>query len=432
MLSVEEARARCESATPPPRRERLAVQAALGRFLAEEQRAPGPLPPWDNSAMDGYALLAADTRGEAGGDCDHGPSASAEGVVLEVLETVPAGRVARQAVRAGTTIRVMTGAPVPAGADAVVMREDAEVLPGQPERVRIRGAAKVGQHIRHQGSERRPGDLLLPAGARLSPGAIGLLAAAGIAEVEVFARPRVGLVATGDELQAPGRPLGPGQIHASNSEALGAWILQAGGEVLDGGIAPDELAGTRAAFQRLLDQGPDLILSTGGVSVGDFDVVKEAFASLGVEMDFWKVKMKPGKPLAFGRIGATPLFGLPGNPVSCQVNFLQFVRPVLRRMLGDPRPYLPQVEARLVAPIRKAPGRAELVRLALQVDEEGVFLARPTGDQGSGQSSSMAWGHGLGLLAEENAGLSEGQRVAVQVFDWSFLDRAERATRWTR
>jgi molybdopterin molybdotransferase len=297
------------------------------------------------------------------------------------------------------------------------------------DRVRLRGRARPGQHVRRAGEERRPGDLLLAAGSILSPAAIGLLANAGVDRVDVFARPRVVVIATGDELVEPGQPLGPGQIHASNTAALCAWIEQAGAVAIDGGVARDTLADTLATFQRALDRGPDLLISTGGVSVGDFDVVKEAFGHLGVHLDFWKVRVKPGKPLAFGRIGPVPIFGLPGNPVSCQVNFLQFVRPLLRRALGDQRPYLPVLPVQVQDDFRKEPGRAELVRLSLHLGDQGIE-GRTTGDQGSGQSSSMAWAHGLALLAESSTGFSAGQLVPTQIFDWSFTRRAADPTPW--
>mgnify|MGYP000959195221 CR=1 FL=1 len=415
MLSVEEARARCEAVSPAPRLEEVGIEAALGRVLARDLDCPGSLPPWDNSAMDGFALRALDASGE---------------VVLRVLETIQAGGVGRLEVLPGTCSRIMTGAPLPPGADAVVMREDTELLPGTPEQVRVRGPAAPGQHIRRAGSERRPGERLLSVGSLLGPGAVGLLAGAGIDRVPVWARPRVAVIGTGDELVAPGSPLGPGQIHGSNSLALCGWIEQAGGLAIDCGVAPDTLAGTVDAFGRALSVQPDLLISTGGVSVGDFDFVKEAFASLGVGLDFWKVRMKPGKPLAFGHIGAVPIFGLPGNPVSCQVNFLQFVRPVLRRALGDPRPYLPVVQVRVLDGFHKNPGRAELVRLALRLAEDGSVEGRTTGDQGSGQGSSMAWAHGLALLGVESQGFAPGERLPTQVFDWSFTAREADPTPW--
>lgn len=431
MLSVEEALQRCLAAAQPVREELVAVPRAAGRVLSREVASQVRLPPWDNSAMDGYAVIAADTSGGEQPSCDAEAHGHTEGqVLLGLLETIPAGGVGSQVVRPGTCSRIMTGAPVPDGADAVVMQEHTEVLAGPPERIRIRGQAKVGQHIRRAGEELSVGDPVLPAGTVLGPGHLGLLASLGLAEVHVARQPLVAVLATGDELVAPGLPLGPGQIHASNTQSLVAWIEAAGARALDCGIAPDTLDGTRAAFRRALDAGCDLLISTGGVSVGDFDFVKEALGDVGAAMDFWKVRIKPGKPLAFGNIGGVPAFGLPGNPVSAQVEFLQFVRPVIRRTLGDPNPFLPVLDATLVDGHRKRQGRAELVRVSLQHDVNGRLLARTTGAQGSGRSSSMALSHGFALLAADGTGADPGSTVAVQVFDWSFTDRADAGYRW--
>lgn len=430
MLTVEQALDRCLAASLPLRTERIAAAAASGRVLAADIVAPAPLPPWDNSAMDGYAVRSADlAEGGPAGTCDH-PAADGPGVELQVRETIAAGTVGQHAVRPGSCARIMTGAPLPEGADAVVMREDATVLPGIPERVLLRGGARPGQHVRPRGEELMPGDLVLRAGTTLGPGHVGLLAHLGLDRVEVARRPLVAVVSTGDELVAPGLPLGPGQIHASNGQALCAWIEAAGARALDCGVAPDTLEGTRAAFRRALDAGCDLLLSSGGVSVGDFDFVKEALGGVGAAMDFWKVAVKPGKPLAFGTIGGVPAFGLPGNPVSCQVEFLLFVRPLLRRSMGDPRPFLPVLDATFVEGFRKSAGRAELVRVRLSFDDGGRLVARSTGDQGSSMGSSMAHAHGFALIARDSRGVPPGATVPVQVFDWSFAAGAQAGLRW--
>ncbi|NOY25638.1 MAG: molybdopterin molybdotransferase MoeA [Oligoflexia bacterium] len=439
MISVEQAVQRCLAAALPLTVETVAVPQAAGRLLTHDVLADCKLPPWDNSAMDGYAVIAADTRAPDQTEnahpqpgCDHdGPAATGGGAELVVVETIPAGGVGRHPVVSGCCARIMTGAPLPAGADAIVMREHVQVLPGDPERVRIAGSAQVGQHIRRAGEELGPGDRVLCAGTTLGPGHLGLLSSLGQATVDVARCPLVAVIATGDELVAPGQPLGPGQIHASNSAALCAWVEQAGGLALDCGLAPDTLAGTKAAFHRALDAGCDLLLSTGGVSVGDFDFVKEALAGVGAEMDFWKVRVKPGKPLAFGRIGGVPAFGLPGNPVSCQVGFLEFVRPVIRKSMGDPHPFLPVLDAVLEDGHHKRKGRAELVRVSLRFDPAGHLFARLTGGQGSGRSGSIARAHGLALLAADAQGVPAGGTVAVQVFDWSFAMRADSGYRWS-
>lgn len=420
MLSVEEALARCLEATRPVLVEEVPLEAAYGRVLGRDLHSGVSLPHWDNSAMDGYAVQSADLAHLGhGGDCD-APGSSGEGVTLRVLETIAAGRVGRHRVEPGAASRIMTGAPLPEGADAVVMREDTSPLPPGPdgeERVLIRGGARPGQHVRHAGEELSPGALVLSAGTTLSPAAVGLCASIGLIAVPVARRPRVGIVSTGDELAQPGHPLGPGQIWSSNTSALMGLILEAGALPVDCGTAPDHLEGTRAAFRRAL--GCDIILSTGGVSVGDFDLVKQVFAEDGADMRFWKVRLKPGKPLAFGFLAGRPLFGLPGNPVSCMVNFLQFVRPVLRRSMGDPRPYLPVVDALLERGHRRATGREELVRVSLRW-EAGRLLATPTGAQGSSLLSSVSRGHGFALVAADRAELGAGEAVAVQIFDPEF------------
>jgi len=436
VLTVEEALARCLAAALPVVSEEVPVAQAAGRVLAAEVLSTVRLPPWDNSAMDGYALRAQDTAGGDQPDCEsHGEvERSDHASVLRVIETIAAGGVGTQVVGPGTCARIMTGAPMPAGADAVVMREHTDVLPGEPEQVRIHGQARPGQHLRRAGEELVPGDRVLVAGQTLGPAHLGLLASLGQDRVQVARCPRVAVISTGDELVPPGRPLGPGQIHASNGDALCAWVAQAGAEPVPCGIAGDSLRATRRTFQAALDAGCDLLLSSGGVSVGDFDHVKAAMADVGAEMGFWKVRMKPGKPLAFGVIGGRPCFGLPGNPVSCQVNFLQFVRPVLRRSLGDPHPFLPVLPAVLEDGYSKRPGRAELVRVHLRLElRDGAIqlLARSTGGQGSARSSSMAWAHGLVLLSADGEGAPAGSVVSVQVFDGSFAASAEPGYRWS-
>lgn len=428
MLTIQEALDRCLEAVCPVVVEEVPLEGAYGRVLAEDVYSGVLVPPWDNSAMDGFAVRSADLPGESL-DCD-GPQASGEGVVFEVLETIPAGAVARHALRPGAVARIMTGASLPMGADAIVLREDSAPEPPGPEgeeRVRLRGGAPAGQHVRRAGEELRPGDRLLASGAVLSPAAVGLCASVGRTSVTVARKPRVALIATGDEVVAPGQPRGPGQIWSSNTLALAGLVLEAGGVAVDCGIAPDTLEGTRLAFRRAL--GCDFIVSTGGVSVGDFDVVKQALAEEGAEMRFWKVRMKPGKPLAFGVIGGRPAFGLPGNPVSCAVNFLQFVRPVLRRSLGDPRPFLPVLDATLRGSVRKAPGREELVRVHLSWEASGL-VATPTGAQGSSLITSLVRGHGLALLASDCTGLEDGARVAVQIYDPGFLAGEAPDYRW--
>ncbi len=409
MLSIEDAIARILSRIPPNGRERLPLALAYGRVLAAPICARLDLPLWDNSAMDGYAVRAADTPGP-----------------LRVIDRILAGEAPRCPVLPGTAIRIMTGAPIPEGADAVVMQEDTTRADGS-DTVEIRSAARPGQHVRAQGADLRAGSEILPAGRALNAGAIGLCAAIGLSHVTVAQRPRVAILSTGSELRAPGEALSPGQIWSSNDLALAALVEQAGAVPVHIGTVPDDLPLTRAAFADALRCG--IVVSTGGVSVGEHDFVKEALALLGVEIGFWKVWMKPGKPLAFARTADDRMiFGLPGNPVSCMVNFFQFVRPLIRRMLGDPAPFLPILRATLTRPWRRRPDRPELVRVRLHV-HDGDIRADVIGHQGSGNLAGMAAAHGFLLAAHDATELSGS--VPVQVFDTGFLSAAGSGYPWT-
>jgi molybdopterin molybdotransferase len=401
MLTVHEALARCLTAVTPMPWERVSLDLAYGRVLADDVCSPLHIPPWDNSAMDGFAVVAADTAQVP--------------VRLRVLETIGAGQVPTCDVVAGTCARIMTGAPMPSGADAVVMVEQTD---GGPEdMVEIRATATVHQNVRDRGNDVAQGDCILPRGTTLGPAEVGMLSALGLPSARVAQRPVVAVLSTGDEIVEAGWPLADGQIHSSNTHCLIGLVREAGGVPLHCGIAPDDPDGLRAALARCLRA--DLVLTTGGVSMGDFDYVKDAFEEEGATLDFWKVSIKPGKPLAFGAIGGRPVFGLPGNPVSCMVNFLQFVRPVMRQMVGDPRPYLPVLTAELTAPIRKRPGRALLARVSLRRDGERL-LATPTTTQSSGALSSMVLGDALTLMPVDSGSLGPGDPVRVQVLRWGW------------
>jgi len=406
MLSVEEAQARILTQVSRQPLERVPLEASYGRVLGVDVRSPRDVPPWDNSAMDGYAVKAADT--------------SADGVSLRINETIGAGEVGTVPVVAGTASAIMTGAPVPEGADAVVMVEWTDAA--REGSVRITGEATPGLNIRRRGGDVSTGEVVLEAGQTLTPGQVGLVASLGMPTVEVRLRPVVAILSTGDEVVAPGRPLGAGQIYSSNNYALAGLVHEAGGIPRDMGNAPDDLDGLIAHLRACLDA--DVVVTTGGVSVGVYDHVKEAYGALGASMDFWKVKMKPGKPLAFGRLSRdgreVPLFGLPGNPVSCMVNFLEFVRPYLRTALGDPRPFLPVVDAIAGEDFRGRPGRLRLVRVRLSV-ADGSWVAHSTGTQSSGALQSMARAHGLMSIAPEAASPRERDPVRVQLLDPGFL-----------
>jgi molybdopterin molybdotransferase len=319
----------------------------------------------------------------------------------------------------------MTGAPVPDGLDAVVMVENTEPDDAS-EQVRILQRPAPRENVRPRGGDIATGTVLVHAGERLTPGRIGLLASVGLTDVPVRVRPRVALLGTGDELVQPGRPLGPGQIYSSNDRSLWALAEQSGAvpvDPLSGAPAPDDLEGLVACMEQGLEA--DALVTTGGVSVGKYDLVKAAFDRLGADFDFWKVRMKPGKPLAFGRVTrpdgrVVPIFGLPGNPVSCMVNYLQFVWPWVRARLGMPRPFLPVVDATMLEPIRERPGRAKLLRVTLETGPLG-WGCRSTGSQSSGVLSSMARAHGLVIRTPDQGGVLTGERVRVQLLDPDFL-----------
>ncbi|HCH62424.1 MAG TPA: molybdopterin molybdenumtransferase MoeA, partial [Deltaproteobacteria bacterium] len=298
MLAIRDALDRCLHYTLPVAPETLPLASAGARVLAADVQAPVGLPPWDNSAMDGYAL------GSAGADessCDAPEAGGFTVGPLPVVEIIPAGHAPARVLQPGEAARIFTGAPVPKGAVSVVMQEETD---RGVEHVRLRAHPRLGANIRRAGEDVSKGDIVARKGEVLTAARIGLLAALGLSEVTVARKPRVAIVSTGDEVVPAGVPLGPGQIYSSNTAQLMRLIEESGGIPVDCGIAPDTLEGVRAAFVRALDS--DLIVTTGGVSVGDFDVVRDAMADLGAEMTFWKVRIKPGKPLAHGVIGGVP------------------------------------------------------------------------------------------------------------------------------
>jgi molybdopterin molybdotransferase len=396
MLSVEEALERILAAIPILGSEQVALPAALGRVLAEPIVAGRDLPPWDNSSMDGYALRAADA-------VEATPSHPAR---LTLVGEIPAGSVAARALRAGEAYRILTGAPMPPGADAVIPQEDVRLEGGQ---LIVPRPVRRGDFVRPRGEDLRSGDPVLAAGAELGPAALGVLAALGRPMVRVYQQPRVAILSTGDELVDLDTSPGPGQIPNSNSYTLAAQVRETGGVPVDLGIARDTREHLEARFRAGL--GADVLVSSAGVSVGDRDFVREVMEKLGAELDFWKVSMRPGKPLTFGRIGGRPFFGLPGNPVSSMVTFELFVRPALRRLGGYPQLFRPRVRARAVEPLPN-PGirRGYLrVRLAGSAAEPTV---RPTGEQGSGILRSMLLADGLAVVPPDTT-VQPGEQVEV-------------------
>lgn len=399
MISIEEAVRRILDGAQRTAVERVGLGHGLGRVLAEDVVSDVDLPRWDNSAMDGFAVRAADL--------------AADGGALVVTGTVAAGHPVAHAVGTGEAMAIMTGAPMPLGADAVVPVERSDG--GASGTVRLSGPTRAGDHVRARGEDVRSGQVVLFAGEALTPARLGVAASIGLVDLPVRRKPRVAVISTGDEVAAPGAALGPGQLWSSNQVALLAAVEAAGGTGIDCGIVRDDLGETRVVLQRAADEA-DVVLTTGGVSVGSYDVVKDAFTSLGATLDFWRVDIKPGKPLAVGRLRGALWFGLPGNPVSALVGFAVFVRPYLRALLGDARPQLPVLRAVVEAPLRDQPGRVKLLRVALRV-VDGVVLARPTGTQSSGAGTSMARAHGLAIVPGPVAGVAEGEAVSVLLLD---------------
>jgi molybdopterin molybdotransferase len=410
MLSVEEALAQVLSAFHPLEGEQVPIVAALGRVLAEDVYADVDIPPHHNSAMDGYAVIAADVAG-----------ASAETpVALRVIENLAAGYVAGQQVAPGTAIRIMTGAPLPKGADAVVRFERTEQ---EGDEVRIYFSAPVGNNVRCAGEDVRSGSLVLTKGTRVRPQEVGMLASLGRSAVSVIRRPRVAILATGDELVDVGEWLGPGKIRNSNGYSNAAQVVRYGGVPLMLGIARDTEEDLVSKIRSGLEQGADLLLTSGGVSVGDFDVVKKVLSAEG-QITFWRVCMKPGKPLAFGRIDAevdgvkrsVPVLGMPGNPVSVMVSFEIFARPAILTMLGVSDLAKPTVDAVLAEEIVSKDERRHYMRVRLEQDGDG-YRASLTGAQGSGILTSMVKANGLAIIPEDWTSAPAGSRVKAMFFD---------------
>ncbi|WP_287153284.1 gephyrin-like molybdotransferase Glp [Candidatus Solincola tengchongensis] len=399
MLSVEEARRRVLEAVSPLEVVEVPLLEALGMTLAEDAVAGNDIPPFDNSAMDGYAVRAEDVSGAA----DENP------VELEVLGDLPAGYTAEATVGPGQALRIMTGAPLPAGADAVVPVERTRAVEG---RVLVLEGVSRGDNVRRAGEDVRAGERVIASGTLVGPAELGMLASLGHARARCFRRAVVGIISTGDELVEVGEELSPGKIRDSNSYTVYGMVLEAGGIPLRLGIVRDDAALLERTILENLDR-VDLFVTSGGVSVGDYDMVKDVLGKLG-EMNFWKVAMRPGKPQAFGHIGGKPLFGLPGNPVSVMVSFEQFVRPALLKMMGRSSLFRPQVTAVLDAPIGRRTGRTEFIRVIAEW-REGRYHVRPTGPQGSGILKSMVLGNALAVLPEEVGRLEPGAEVTVQL-----------------
>ena len=398
MISVEEAQNSILEMIRPMGRERVGLLDCPGRVLAEDVRSPRPVPPWNNSAMDGYALRAEDVAG-----------ASRETPkTLRVVEEIQAGVVASRALGPGEAIKIMTGAPIPDGANAVVLVEETERI--SEDEVCIFLAVREGEAVRLAGEDVKPGETVLSRGTILGAASAGMLANVGRARVYVHQKPKVAILATGEELVDLGDAPGVGQIFNSNSYALAAQVVEAGGEPVLLGIARDDAEDlSRHIYDGL---AADLLITSGGVSVGDFDLVKTTLGGLGNDMRFWRVRMKPGKPMAFGVLNNKPVFGLPGNPVSTMVSFELFVRPALLKMQGREHLFRASVEARLLHPLAKSPERRHYVRSVAYRDGEG-WAVRAIEAQGSNILHSMVRANALVVFPEYETELAAGSRVQV-------------------
>jgi len=396
----------CEALAP----RRVAPAAALGLVLAGDVVAAEAVPPFANTAMDGYAVRAADTGGAAPGSP----------VTLPVVAELAAGHPAERPLGPGEAMRIFTGAPIPDGADAVVMVERTERVDGDDgsQAVRVDLEVVPGNHLRAAGEDMKPGERVFGAGDEVTPARVGVTAALGVGEVLAHPRPRVGVMSTGDELVTGPQPLRPGQIRDSNRPTLLALVAQAGGEPVDLGHVPDD----EAAIEDAIGRGAatcDAVLSSGGVSMGDIDLVRVVLDRIG-DMRWMQVAIRPAKPLAFGRVPgpagrSVPVFGLPGNPVSSMVSFALFARPGLRRLAGHPddRLHLPRWAAVAAEPLARRPdGKTHFVRVTVELDAGGALRVRSSGGQGSHQLGSMARAGGLAVLPDGD-GVAAGATVHV-------------------
>jgi molybdopterin molybdotransferase len=411
MIALEEALHRILDAIHPLGLEKINILDALGRVIGEDIVASRNLPPKNNSAMDGYAIRWSDTRG----------ASREKPAILEVIEDIPAGSIPHKTVSNEQAARIMTGAPIPEGADAVMRMEDTEKDGG---RVRIFAEAAESQDIRRAGEDVMQGEKVIARGDILRPAEIGMLAALGRSFIPVYQKPLVAVLATGDELVDVDESPTPWQIISSNSYAIAAQILDCGALPLQIGIAKDTREDLTAKLASALRA--DLIISSGGVSVGDYDLVKDIMKEVGNRMQFWQVAMRPGKPLAFGALNDVPLFGLPGNPVSSMVSFEQFVRPSILKMMGHRNLYRRTVKAELRDAISKKKGVRHFIRARISF-EDGRYFAVTTGAQGSGILKSMVQANGLIVLPEEKTSVRVGETVTVQLVDQSLTqtDRLE-------
>ena len=397
-LSVHEARQRIKSLLNPVAVwEKRSLRDALGYILDQAIISPINVPPHNNSAMDGYAI--------------HGDDLSDQSITVKQVGTAFAGQPYTGNINSGECIRIMTGAMMPADCDTVIMQEHVEV---DGDNITLHGKQSKGQNVRSAGEDLQQGEEVLTAGHKIMPADLGLIASLGIGEVTVKRKLRVAFFSTGDELRSIGESLEEGQIYDSNRYTLFGMLKRLDVDILDMGVVPDHKDALREALQLAADQA-DVVLTSGGVSVGDADYVKEMLTELG-HVDFWKIAMKPGRPLAFGKINDTLFFGLPGNPVSVMVTFYQFVSGALQQLAGLPEQAQQLMQVNCVSSIRKRPGRFEFQRGILFQDEQGITQVKTTGEQGSGILRSMSIANCFILLEEQCDGIKPNTVVTVQPF----------------
>jgi molybdopterin molybdotransferase len=404
MITVEEALDKTLSHIQPLGFEKVSILDALGRVIAEDMIAPRDLPPYDNSGMDGYAVRCEDIR----------DASEKNPVRLEVIEDLRAGFISKKIVQKGQAIRIMTGAPIPKGADAVVPVEETERGNGF---VMILKAGFPGRYIRRAGEDVKRGDLVITKGDIIRPSEIGMLASMGRSFVSVYQRPSVAILCTGEELVDVGESLDGVKIVSSNSYTLAAQVRECGAIPIQLGIAKDR----KDEIKEKVLQGlrSDVFISSAGVSVGDYDFVRDVLKELGVEMIFWRVAMKPGKPVAFWMFDGKPAFSLPGNPVSSMITFEQFVRPTLLKMMGHRQIFRPVIEAILKEDIRKELGKRHFVRAMVSFEKNEYFVTT-TGPQGSGILRSMVRANSLIIIPEDCEKVGAGEKVKVQLLDRNF------------
>lgn len=410
MLTVAEASERILAEIKPLDIETVPLRQALGRVLAEDISATVTMPPWSNSSMDGYALRSADIT----------PVMSGERVKLRVVGTIAAGEFASRPLKRGEAMRIMTGAPVPEGADSVIRKEDTDE---GTSKVEIRDARDVWKNIRPAGEDFQRGDVLAKRGTPIKAAVIGVLASTGVSEVKTFRKPRVAIISSGDELvdlDEFDEVAAARRIVSTNSYTLDALTRQAGGVPIDLGIAAD----TKASLKRKLDSAmeSDLILTSAGVSVGDLDHTRDVFESLGGKQKFWKVRMRPGAPLAFGMLDNIPWLGLSGNPVSAMVSFELFVRPALRKMQGYSAVFRRTVTVTLEEEVKIAAKLTHFLRAVVTRNQDGELLARLTGTQSSGVLTSMVKANALLIVPETSPIVAKGSKLKALMLDQTLED----------